>query len=213
MKTNVYIDGFNFYYRCVKKTPYKWLDFSKLCAFLLPAPAKINRIRYFTARVKPFPDNPDVPARQQVYLRALSLIPNLEITYGAFLTHPKRMRLVAPPPGGPKYVTVINTEEKGSDVNLATSLLVDAFKKDCEAAMIISNDSDLIEPIRIVRKEFGVRIVLALPKKKPSVDLMKHADSILRIREGVLRASQFPNTLTDAHGTFSKPGKWCAPPY
>jgi hypothetical protein len=37
---------------------------------------------------------------------------------------------------------VIKTEEKGSDVNLATYLLLDAFKQDCEAAVVISNDSD-----------------------------------------------------------------------
>ena len=208
MKTNVYIDGFNFYYRCLKGTPYKWLDFSKLCPLLLPAHARINRIRYFTAHVKPFPDNPDAPARQQVYLRALRLIPNLEITYGHFLTNETKMRLVAPPPGGPKYATVIRTNDKGSDVNLATHLLRDAFKKDCEAAMIISNDSDLAEPIRIVRQEFGLWIVLALPKKKPSATLMKHADQILRIREGALKVSQFPDALTDAHGAFSKPAKW-----
>ena len=26
MKTNVYIDGLNLYYRAVQGTPYKWLD-------------------------------------------------------------------------------------------------------------------------------------------------------------------------------------------
>ena len=31
MKTNIYIDGFNLYYGCVKDTPYKWLDLAKLC--------------------------------------------------------------------------------------------------------------------------------------------------------------------------------------
>lgn len=177
LKTNVYIDGFNFYYRCVKGTPYKWLDFSKLCALLLPSrSSSINRIRYFTARVKPFPDNPDAPIRQQVYLRALSTIPNLQITYGHSLTNEVSMRLVAPPAGGSKWARVIKTEEKGSDVNIATYLLLDAFRGDCQAAMIISNDSDLVEPIRVIKTEFGIKILLVVPPRKPSAALVPLAD-------------------------------------
>lgn len=41
--------------------------------------------------------------------------------------------------------------EKSSDVNLATHLLHDAYCNDYELAIVISNDSDLVEPIRIVR--------------------------------------------------------------
>jgi len=37
LRTNVYIDGFNFYYGAVKGTPYRWLDFAQFCA-VLPAP-------------------------------------------------------------------------------------------------------------------------------------------------------------------------------
>jgi len=110
--------------------------------------------------------------------------------------------------GGPKFARVIRTDEKGSDVNLATYLLFDAFNKECGAAMIISNDSDLVEPIRLVRQHFGVRIVLSVPKNKPSAALMRHADLIRPIRTGVLKASQFDEILTDAHGSFSKPTAW-----
>lgn len=35
-RVNVYIDGFNLYYGALKRTPYKWLDVSKLCQALLP---------------------------------------------------------------------------------------------------------------------------------------------------------------------------------
>jgi len=45
MKTYVYIDAFNLYFGCVKGTPYKWLDLSKLCAILLPY-NQIEGIRY-----------------------------------------------------------------------------------------------------------------------------------------------------------------------
>lgn len=76
MRTFVYIDGFNFYYGAVKNTPYKWLDFSKLCQHLL-SPNQILKIKYFTARVKARPSDPRQPIRQQTYLRALQTIPKL----------------------------------------------------------------------------------------------------------------------------------------
>jgi hypothetical protein len=60
------------------------------------------------------------------------------------------MRLANPAPGAPKTADVIKTEEKGSDVNLATYLLADAYEDDGEASAVISNDADLAEPIRLV---------------------------------------------------------------
>ena len=71
--------------------------------------------------------------------------------YGYFLTSVVQMPLVKPQSGGPTLVPVIKTEEKGSDVNLACHLVADAFEKKCTAAFVISNDSDLLEPIRLSR--------------------------------------------------------------
>ena len=64
------------------------------------------------------------------------------------------MLLYPIPATGAKTVQVMKSEEKGSDVNIASYLLVDAFDDDYEAAVVVSNDSDLAEPIR--------RAVLAL---------------------------------------------------
>jgi hypothetical protein len=80
---NVYIDGFNLYYGCLRRTPYKWLDLGKLCETLL-TDNEIHRIRYFTARIEARPDDPDAPNRQDAYLRALRSVPNLTIHYGHF---------------------------------------------------------------------------------------------------------------------------------
>jgi len=162
MGTNVYVDAFNLYYGSLKGTPYRWLDLGALCARLLPKD-RINRIRYFTATVSARPDNPDAPQRQQVYLRALETIPGLSIHYGHYLTHVTRMPLVNPPPRGARTVEVVKTEEKGSDVNLATYLLLDAFQRDCKVAVVISNDSDLKLPIEIAQTELGIRVGVVNP--------------------------------------------------
>jgi hypothetical protein len=208
LKTNVYIDGFNLYYGCLKGTAFKWLDLAQLSARLLPTNYQLNRILYFTARVRGRPHDPNAPTRQQIYLRALATIPNLSITYGHFLSSTIRMPLATPAPGGPATVPVIKTEEKGSDVNLASHLLLDTFKRDCEAALVISNDSDLLEPIRIVRHEFGLPVGIASPHPQPSQVLQKQATFVRSIRTGTLRTCQFPATLTDAVGTFTKPPTW-----
>ena len=140
LKTNVYIDGFNFYYGCIKGTPYRWLDLSLLCRRLLPK-ARIHRIRYFTALVTPRPNDPGQRTRQEIYLRALRTIPNLSIHLGRFLASKVRMMKAD---GSGEKVKVLKSEEKGSDVNLASYLLIDAYLSDCDVAVIVSNDSDLI---------------------------------------------------------------------
>ncbi len=207
MKTNVYVDGFNLYYGCVKNTPYKWLNIAKLCQILLPR-NQINQIKYFTALVSARPHDPGQPVRQQTYIRALQTLPNVSVIYGRFLTHRIMMPLTNPPATGPSHVRVIKTEEKGSDVNLATHLLIDGFAKDYEMAVIVSNDSDLLEPITYVTNVLGLPVGILNPHKRPSRQLLTVARFIKQIRKGPLSASQFPPTLTDANGTFHKPATW-----
>jgi uncharacterized LabA/DUF88 family protein len=209
MRTNVYIDGFNLYYGCVKDTPYKWLDLDALCRQVLPGHT-IQRIRYFTARVRAPSGDPGKPQRQDIYLRALRTIPGLTIHFGTFLSHPKFMPLVHPKPGDPPTVEVLRTDEKGSDVNLASYLLVDGFEHDYDIAVIVSNDSDLATPIQIVREKLGLQVGVVNPQRDHAVAwaLKKAATFYRDIHESALVASQFPAILRDAHGTITKPKGW-----
>ena len=59
------------------------------------------------------------------------------------------------PETGPRTVEILDTEEKGSDVNLASHLLLDGFDDEYEMAVVVSNDSDLELPIRMVRTRLG----------------------------------------------------------
>jgi hypothetical protein len=76
------------------------------------------------------PNDPNQPVRQQLYLRALATLPKVSVHFGHFLSHEITMPLVVPPGLPQKYVRVVKTEEKGSDVNLATHLLHDAHMGD-----------------------------------------------------------------------------------
>jgi len=80
-----------------------------------------------------------------MYIRALETIPEVVVHYGQFQTNKVWMPRVAPAPGEDPMVRVFRTEEKGSDVNIGSYLLLDAFKNDSDTAVVISNDSDLAE--------------------------------------------------------------------
>jgi uncharacterized LabA/DUF88 family protein len=209
MQTRVYVDGYNLFYACLKGSACKWLNVHELVCNLLPR-NQIDKLRYFTAQVSARPHDPNQPQRQQTYLRALLTLPQVEIHHGHFLTHEVSMPDAAAWNAG-RYrpVRVIKTEEKGSDVNLATYLLVDAFDDCFEVAVIISNDSDLKEPIRLVRSRFGKKIVLLSPKStRISGALRPLADYIRQFGPSALAKAQFPMQMRDAIGTFHKPQGW-----
>ncbi|MDD4794638.1 MAG: NYN domain-containing protein [Dehalococcoidales bacterium] len=211
MKTNVYIDGFNLYYRAVRETSYKWLDLAALCQALLPKHL-INRIRYFTADAQPRLNDPAIPARQQAYLRALQTIANLTIHKGQFKNREIERPLVNPLPGMPRTVRVHHMEEKGSDVNLATYLLVDGYEDDYEQALIISNDSDLALPINMIREKLQKPVGIVNPnidcKEHTPIELKDSATFMRQIRLATLKKCQFPATLHDNKGIISKPPGW-----
>src|SRR5260370_37597180 len=108
----------------------------------------------------------------------------------------------------PQKVWVDKTEEKGSDVNLASHLLRDAFLKQFEVAVLISNDSDLAEPVRIVAEELKFPVAIINPHQYHNKELQRYATFVKRIRHDHLIACQFPATLHDAKGEFSKPAGW-----
>jgi hypothetical protein len=212
-KTIVYIDGFNLYYGALFGTQYKWLNRMELCKKLLSDDNEIIQIKYFTARVSARANDPDQPMRQETYFRALRTIPNLEIHFGHFLSHPKNMPLVNPKPGQSLYAKVLSTQEKGSDVNLASHLLFDGFKNKFEVATLITNDSDLYTPVKMVKEDLRKTVGIlnphaGNPTSQPSRQLRAAASFFKPIRTTVLQMSQFPVTLSDGKGSFHKPSVW-----
>ena len=211
MKTNFYVDGFNFYYGAGRPARHKWIDLSKLFRLYFPE-SQIGRIRYFTALVDASRSDPQKRQRQQTYIRALETIPNISVHYGYFQTNTKSVPLAYPSANGPRMVDARITEEKRTDVSLASYLLLDGFKKEYEQAVIVSNDADFITPIEIVRSELGLKVGLLHPQLdtriQPSQALRKSVNFYRRIRKGALSASLFPDTLTDDNGTFRKPSRW-----
>ena len=209
MITNLYVDGFNLYYRALKDTPFRWLDLRKLAETLFPSDS-IHRVCYFTARLDVRPGNPGQAQRQLIYLRALATLPGFRAYYGTFRSGIRGRPLAEPIEGLPDYVLVRDSEEKGSDVNLATRLLVDGFNSEYEQAVIVSNDADFAGAMRYVRDDLGLRVTLVNPdaRNRSPRDLADSATYVKRLWKSHLRRSQFPSTLKDEVGVITKPAGW-----
>jgi len=212
LRAYVYIDGFNLYYRALRNTKYKWLDLDLLCRTLLsPLHYDLRLIRYFTAKVKNPPNDPKLQSRQQTYFRALNTLPNLEIHFGAFLQNRAKLPDAKQPvraDGSWNLIEVLKSEEKGSDVNLATYLLFDAFKDRYDIAVLITNDSDFEAPIRLVSTELGKRVDVFCPARHPNPRLAKVAGKCDVIWRSTIRNSQFPDNMMDSVGAFHRPPEW-----
>ena len=98
-------------------------------------------------------------------------------------------------------------EEKGSGVNLAAHLLNDAWKGLFDAAAVISNDTDLVTPIRMVTAERRKPVIIVCPSRWQIAPKLRQAVSHVRhIRVTQLKAAQFPDTL--ASSGIRKPAGW-----
>ena len=98
-------------------------------------------------------------------------------------------------------------EEKGSDVNLAVHLLNDCWLDLYECAIVVSNDSDLAEAMRLVNEHCGKTIGLVTPRlKQRSERLRAQAQFVRPIRPIGLRSAQLPDPIPGT--TFRKPAGW-----
>ena len=205
-RTYVYVDGFNLYFRALNRrntTGLKWLNLETLCKSYLMN-HDILKIKYFTASVSGRYE-PDKPLRQQAYLRALRTLPTVEIIYGKYAFNEYKIKISR----DAKILWEV-PEEKRIDVNIGAHLINDAHLKRFDTAIIVSNDSDLAEVLRLGRDELGVSVGLLNPAEDFNNELLKYANQneLYKIRENAVRGAQFPDTFTDKKGSITKPATW-----
>jgi uncharacterized LabA/DUF88 family protein len=204
-RTNVYIDGFNFYYGAVKDTPHKWLDFEKFIGFLRPGD-DILRIYYFTALV-----TGARRARQQTFLSALSTRPRMEIVLGKFLEKNVTCRVTTCASNGSKLFKM--PEEKRTDVNIAVYMVDDAYQNACDHFVLISGDSDLVPAVQRIKQRFPRKsITVYVPSKgRPghAFELRASADRARDVPLNLIPKAQLPTRVpNNAGGYYEKPDTW-----
>lgn len=221
MATIGYIDGYNFYYGAVRGTGLKWADLVAICNRV--AAVSTDHVHYFTARIKSEPGDPGKAQRQDVYLRALVAHGGLSIQYGKFQRHAKR-RDIAPDRDGnflfpeplvgpmppPTKARVWRSEEKGSDVNLATQLVSDAYEGRVQTAVVVSNDSDLRAPLQKA-VELGIDVRIINPHEQQAKDIRRiNGVMIFPLHRGTVLRCQLPDPVVDSVSgqSIHRPPEW-----
>ena len=195
---------------------YKWLNIQALAEQMFPH-FDVLKVNYYTATIRSRGD-PQKPIRQETFLRALRTLPKVEIWKSQFSVQKVNRELARPDwwtqvrrwlgqsiPMNP-VVKVFDPKEKGSDVNLAVHLVNDAWHDRYDVAIVLSNDNDLIEAIKIVRGERGKKVGVINPHHDPNPQLHSQADFVRQLRAADLANAQFPDQIPGTN--IHKPTGW-----
>lgn len=235
MKFNAYIDGFNLYKGALQKRPdLKWLDL-RILSQKLWEEHKLNKVYFFTSRVKEKFPGDLAPQRQHAYLRALEGV-GVEVVLGKFRKDIKWQRLVShfhiqsikPALYDPdsllqdsfnkSSVAALPDEikalvwkygEKGTDVNLSSFLMRDVLAERLTNALVVTGDSDLATPLSICR-DFGARIKLVNPKGgRNSKELAEASDNFAELNLQIVKDSLLKHESYSSNGKkIIKPKLW-----
>lgn len=233
---NLYYGGRNHCGRGV--AGWRWLDVRALSEALVreqPAWAGgfVERLVYCTARIDGR-TNPEGHSEQDVYLKALLAMNSVDhIEYGNYVSRVKQSVLATrDKKGRPEVftsnwpvmiqdesgekvenakfmVSYLHNEEKGSDVNVAAHLLADVIIGRVDAAIIVTNDSDLRLPIQMARNLVPVGLVnpntghlAGALRATPAEGVGKHWFRQLEPRHFL------ENQLANPANGFTRPAAW-----
>lgn len=131
----------------------------------------------------------------------------MQVTYGHFTTKETTAAVVTPAGAKVRFERVWKTEEKDSDVNLGTYLLLDGVDGLYDEAVVISDDSDLAEPINQAAKRFGpVHVVSPRGMRLAAFGM---AASYRSLNASMVAASQLPSPLVLPSGNaITRPPDW-----
>ena len=170
-KVIVYVDGFNFYYglksfksrRNWKK--YYWLDIVKLFEQFMKKDQELVRVKYFSAKSTDVQKN----KRQDALFQANKENPKFQLILGKYLSKNKTCNQCG-------YI-IRSFEEKESDVRLATQILHDIYKKECDVSIVVSADSDMV-PVVEICKELNHPTYVYFPPNQFSSNLQNMCNAI-----------------------------------
>jgi hypothetical protein len=203
----VYIDGLNLYYGAVRDVPaLKWLNLEQLARRLRPND-DIQAVKYFSAPVVG-----GTRSHQEAYLRALATLPNVRVILGRFKDRNVKCGVTGCNHNAAKWFKV--PEEKRTDVNIAVSMVDDAYQNAYDQVVLISGDSDLVPGIATVRTRFpSKKITVYVPSRNPlrgaAVELRAAAHRARELPLILLGRCQFPDSVSDGvGGVITRPAAW-----
>ena len=196
----VFVDGFNLYFGMLEAgfSNSKWLNLELLVKNFIKPNQVLIAIKYFTSRVS---NNPEKQKRQTIYIEALESV-GVEIYYG----HYQRETIKCHRCGN----IWASYNEKMTDVNIATQMIIDAYQDNYDMAMLISGDSDLVPSIIEVHANFHTkRVFVAFPPKRHNNSVSLVAKGSITIGRKKIADSQFDEEVTKNDGyILKKPKDW-----
>ena len=201
----VYVDGFNFYYGLKKNhrwRRYYWLDMVKFFEMFMKPNQELVYVKYFSAK----PDNVDKALRQNAFFQANKENPKFQLILGKYLR---------------KNIKCFNCgywiqtyEEKESDVRIATQIVNDANNHNCDVAIVVSADSDMLPAIELAL-ESGAKVFVYFPPFHHSNSLSNISSSrVINLEryESRFRQCIMPDTIHLSLSNFDLtiPPKWKA---
>lgn len=213
MKVACLVDGFNLYHSLCNAiedgapAEVKWLNIRSLAASLLEdffknAEAHVSKVFYFTSIASYRSDNAHV--RHRAFIRALEA-DGIETVYGYFKE--KEVRCEAKCRG--LYTAHV---EKKTDVHVALKLLELFHLGECDAALIISGDGDLVPAVQTAKKLFPEQpVAIAFPYKRWHPELSQQTSLRTKLGIDIYKAHVFPDVVNLPNGKMTHiPKEWKA---
>lgn len=224
MRTNIYVDGYNLFYGCLKHTPDKWLDLKAAlfdCVVHEQTPeAALGQIKFYTADIKSkVASRGDVSRNaQERYHRALDahIGDQIAIIKGFYSLREGHLLAYRNPPDKTQRHRIWRLEEKQTDVNIAIDSYRDAARGDVDQVVFVSNDTDLERALWAIREDFGDRVKIGVihPLREGSEriaakTLTQWAHWTRRyLRDDELAASHLPAVIPRRRKAIKKPDYW-----
>ena len=224
MRTNVYIDGYNLFYGCLKHSNDKWLDIYHLFANRIihaqDPKAIVDTVYFFTADIKSRISTQGEAAQkaQQAYHRALEKkYPyNIKIIKGYYALEKGNLLRYKQPPDKSDRVEVWRLEEKQTDVNITLTAYRDAIQNKVQQVVFVSNDTDIEPALKALREDMGDTVVIGIiipiranSRRPQNQRLSQYADwTRSYITDEELADSHLPNKVPTAKKPIRKPEYW-----
>lgn len=198
----VYVDGFNFYYGLKSKgwRKFYWLDMVKFFESFMKPHQELVEVHYCSAVQR----SADKAKRQELFFSANKMNPRFNLHLGKYMDKKMKCRGCGAPM--PYY------EEKETDVQLATLIIKNVVQDRCDISILVSADSDLMPPIRLVREiKPKHKLIAYFPPQRFSYDLKNNSNSSVDLggHQSRFEASLFPEVVTLPSGfALKQPDHW-----
>ncbi|HEX9937239.1 MAG TPA: NYN domain-containing protein [Longimicrobium sp.] len=231
MRVAFIIDGFNLYHsirdaeKQVSARPQRWLNLRTFCEDYVRhfgPTAVLSGVFYFSALAKHLEAaKPDIVRRHQSYIEAIEAT-GVDVTLASFKSSEKfipfkycefrlwpirrRIRLPIPRWG----VVVRRTEEKETDVAIASKMFELLHTSVADAIVLVSGDTDLLPAIRMAKSLFpGAEVAVIFPFKRHNAELKRVVRRSFKVRREQYARHQLPDPIVLPNGhQIRKPQTW-----